>query len=163
MKLYELTAEYSQFQQLIESEDFDEKTIADTLESIQGEIMDKGRNVAAYFQNLESDAEALKAAENRIAARRKAIESRAEWLKEYLRSNMERCGISKIECPEFVVTLGKPRDVCEIVNEDDLPDDYVKTKVMKSPDKALILKAMKDGYDVPGAKIGKSKSSLSVK
>lgn len=163
MKLYELTAEYSQLQQLIEAEDFDEKTIADTLESIQGEILDKGKNVAAYFQNLEAAAEALKAAEARIADRRKAIESRAEWLKEYLRSNMERCGISKIECPEFVVTLGKPRDVCEIVNEDDLPDDYVKTKITKSPDKALILKAMKDGYDVPGARIGKSKSPLSVK
>lgn len=163
MHLYELTAEYREFQQLVESEEFDKKTIADTLESIQGEIKDKGRNVAAFLQNLEADVEALKAAESRIAARRRTIENRAEWLKEYLRSNMERCGISKIECPEFVVTLGKPRDVCEIVNEDELPELYVKTKVTKSPDKTLILKAMKDGYDVPGARIGKSKPSLTIK
>ena len=163
MHLYELTAEYREFQQLVESEEFDEKTIADTLESIQGEIKDKGRNVAAFLQNLEADVEALKAAESRIAARRRTIENRAEWLKEYLRSNMERCGISKIECPEFVVTLGKPRDVCEIVNEDELPELYVKTKVTKSPDKTLILKAMKDGYNVPGARIGKSKPSLTIK
>lgn len=163
MHLYELTAEYREFQQLVESEEFDEKTIADTLESIQGEIKDKGRNVAAFLQNLEADVEALKAAESRIAARRRTIENRAEWLKEYLRSNMERCGISKIECPEFVVTLGKPRDVCEIVNEDELPELYVKTKVTKSPDKTLILNAMKDGYNVPGARIGKSKPSLTIK
>lgn len=163
MHLYELTAEYRQFQQLVESEEFDEQTVADTLESIQGEIMDKGRNVAAFFQNLEADAEALKAAEARIAARRKAIENRAEWLKEYLRSNMERCGISKIECPEFVVTLGKPRDVCEIVNEDELPELYVKTKTTTTPDKTLILKAMKDGYEVPGARIGKGKPSLTIR
>ena len=125
--------------------------------------MDKGRNVAAFFQNLEADAEALKAAEARIAARRKAIENRAEWLKEYLRSNMERCGITKIECPEFVVTLGKPRDVCEIISEDELPDLYVKTKVTKTPDKTLILKAMKDGYEVKGARIGKGKPSLTIR
>lgn len=163
MKLYELTTEFAEFQRLIDSEEFDEKTIADTLESIQGEIMDKGRNVAAFFQNLDAESEALKAAESRIAARRKSIESRADWLREYLRTNMERCGISKIECPEFVVTLGKPRDVCEIVNESELPDLYVKTKTVTTPDKALILKAMKDGYDVPGAKIGKGKSSLTIR
>lgn len=163
MKLYELSAEYAQFQRLIESEEFDEKTIADTLESIKGEIEEKGKNVAAYMQNLEADVDALKAAEQRIAARRKSAESRAEWLKNYLRDNMERCGISKIECPEFSISLRKAGDICNIVDESKLPEEYTKTKTVITPDKALILKALKDGYEVPGAEIGKAKAALVIK
>lgn len=163
MKLYELSAEYAQFLQLIESEDFDEKTIADTLESIKGEIEEKGKNVAAHMQNLEAEVDAFKAAEQRISMRRKAAESRAEWLKNYLRDNMERCGISKIECAEFSVTLRKAADVCNITDESKLPESYTKTKTVVTPDKAAILKALKDGQDVPGAEIGKAKAALVIK
>lgn len=163
MKLYELSAQYNEFQQLADSEAFDEQTIADTLEGIEGEIQEKGRNVAAFAQNLEAEALAMKEAESRIAARRKAIEKRIEWAKNYLRTNMEKCGISKIECPEFSVTLGKPSDICDVFDDSVLPEDYVVTKVTKSPDKKLILKAMKDGYEVPGAKIGKGKPRLLIK
>lgn len=163
MKLYELTKDYSEFLAVASNEEFDEQTIADTLEGIKGEIEEKGRNVAAYAQNLEADALAMKEAENRIAARRKAIERRIEWMKDYLRTNMEKCGITKIECPEFSVTLGKPSDVCEILDESLLPEDYVVTKVTKAPDKKLILKAIKDGFEVNGARIGKGKSRLLIK
>jgi DNA-binding transcriptional MocR family regulator len=163
MKLYEIAKSYSDFLSIADSEEFDPQTVADTLEAIAGEIEEKGRNVAAFHQNMEADIKAMKEAEARIAARRKTLEKKRDWLKDYLRENMERCGISKIECPEFVVRLTKPRDVCEVYAEDELDELYVKTKVTKSPDKAMILKALKDGYDVVGARIGKSKPGLTIK
>lgn len=163
MKLYELSQDFNDFLVLAGQEEFDEQTISDTLESLTSEIEDKGRNVAAFIQNLDADISAIKEAEKRMADRRKALERKSEWFKDYLRSNMERCGITKIECPEFKVTLGKPSQVCEVFNEDDLPEDYVVTKVSKLPDKRLILQALKDGYEVPGAKIGEGKSRLVIK
>lgn len=163
MKLYELSAQFNEFLSLAEQEEFDQQTISDTLESLTLEIEDKGRNVAAYTQNLEASINAMKEAEKRMADRRKALERKAEWMKNYLRSNMERCGITKIECPEFKVTLGKPSQVCEVFSEEDLPEDYIVTKVTKSPDKKLIMQALKDGFDVPGAKIGEGKPRLTIK
>jgi len=163
MKLYELSSQFNEFLQLAESEEFDTQVVADTLESITAEIQEKGRNVAAYSQNIDADIQAMKEAEQRIVSRRKTLERKLEWMKDYLRNNMERCGISKIECPEFKVSLSKPSEICEVYDEDALPPDYVVTKTTKAPDKKLIMKALKDGFEVEGAKIGKGKSRLTIK
>ena len=161
MKLYELSEQYNEFTKLAEQDEWDEQTIADTLESLTGEIQDKGRNVAAYAQNIEADINAMKDAEKRIADRRKALERKAEWMRDYLRHNMEACGISKIECPEFKITLGKPSQVCVVFDENALSDEYV--KVTKTPDKKAIAAAIKNGKDVEGAKLEDGKPRLTLK
>ena len=161
--LYALTDEYTEALRCMEADDIDAQTISDTLEALSGDIMDKGRNVAAYLQNLESDAAALKDAENRIAARRKVIENKTETMREYLRRNMEVCEITEIACPEFVVKLGKASPVCQIEDADQLPSDYVVTKTTSAPDKRTILKDLKAGKDIPGASLGYGKSKLSIK
>lgn len=161
MKLYELSREYSEFLAIAGQEDFDPQTIADTLEGIKGEIEEKGKNVAAFSQNIEAEITAMKEAEKKIALRRKTLERKVEWMKNYLRENMERCGITKIECPEFRVTLGNPSEICDVFDEDVLPEDYFAVK--KSPDKKLIMQALKDGYEVPGAKIGHGVPRLSIR
>ena len=77
MKLYELSAQFNEFLSLAEQEEFDEQTISDTLESLTLEIEDKGRNVAAYTQNLEASINAMKEAERRMADRRKSLKRRS--------------------------------------------------------------------------------------
>ena len=61
MKLYEIS---EQFQALLnDADEFDEVTLADTLEGLTLEAQDKARNVAAYSLNLKADIEALRVAE----------------------------------------------------------------------------------------------------
>lgn len=161
--LYQLTEQYKQAFKALEDSDIDEKTIADTLEGLKGEVEEKGRNVAAYFQNLEADIEAMKEAERRISARRKNVEKQVAFFKDYLRDNMLKAGITEISCPEFCVKLGKPTVIAEIENESILPDEYVKVEVKKSPIKADILKALRFGADIPGARLAEGKARLTVK
>ena len=161
--LYSLTDEYREALKGMQDADVDNQTILDTLEGLTGDVEAKGKNVAAFLQNLESDALALKDAENRIAARRKVIENKVSHMKEYLRVNMEKCEITEISCPEFVVKLGKPSAVCQIDDESKLGSDYIVTKTTSSPDKRLILKDLKADKDVPGASIGYGKSKLTIK
>jgi len=161
--LYAMTDEYREALRCMEADDIDDQVIADTLEALSGDIMDKGRNVAAFLQNLEVGADAIKSAEGRMAARRKVIENKVTRMKEYLRTSMEACDITEISCPEFVVKLGKPSAVCQIDDAELLPDDCVTTKTTTAPDKRGILRRLKDGEDIKGASLAYGKSKLSIK
>ena len=75
--------------------------------SLGGELEDKAINVAKFFRNMEATADAIKIAEADMAKRRKALENRVKWLKNYIKENMEISGISDIECPYFKLSIQK--------------------------------------------------------
>lgn len=161
MKLYEITDQI----RALRLEDIEPEAIADTLESLELEAMDKCRNVAAYFQNLEVDSKALKEAEDRIKSRRLTLEKQIESLKEYLRINMDQCGITKISTPEFSVTRGKPSEVLEVYDPKIVDQDFVTKETVYKVDKVGLKKWMKEKglTEVEGAAIVAGKSRLIIK
>ena len=60
ISLYQLTNEYQLIQMKLLESDFDEQTIADTLEGASGDVEAKSINVAMFIRNLETSAEAIK-------------------------------------------------------------------------------------------------------
>lgn len=161
--LFQLAAEHRALSDKLHDLDLDDQTIADTLESESGDLIEKGKNVAAVFRNLESDAKQIKEAEQQLAERRKAIEKRAESLKQYLKNNMEIAGIQKIECPWFVITLAQNPEAVTVDDEDAIPRDYFKEiPATFQLDKTLVKQAIKDGFDVPGARLTRG-TSLRIK
>ena len=148
--LYEITESYRQALEMFTDpeQDFDPQMVADTLESLEGTLEAKATNVAAFFQNLEVTANAIREAEKRMAQRRKAIEKRVESLRQYLLDNMQACGITKIESPYFVISLQKSPESVVVDDESVIPDDYC--KFTKTVDKSLVKQALRDGYDIPG-------------
>ena len=151
--LYQLTNEFQLLATKLNESDYDEQTIADTLEGASGDIETKATNVAMFIRNLESSAEAIKQAEKEMADRRKAIEKKAESIRQYLKDNMQRCGITKIDSPYFALTLKKnPPSVIiddagaiagELYVYPDAPAPY--------PDKKAIAELLKAGKVVNGA------------
>jgi hypothetical protein len=137
--------------------------IRDTMEAVQGEFDEKAKAVASVILNMDSDADAIQAEIDRLTARKKAIQNRQEGIREYLRTNMEACGISKITHPLFSITLAKGREIAVIDDPSALPDDLVYVKTEVRPEKAEILKLLKEGVEVPGAHIERSQSSIRIK
>lgn len=156
MKLYELATQYQRALVALEDTDLPDEVVADTIEGLTGDIEVKGQNVAAFFQNLQADVGAMKEAEQRIYQRRKTYENRIESLKYYLKSNMERAGITKIECPEFCVSVQNNPASVDVFDSEEIPKEYTKEKVTVSIDKTAIKNAIKDDIDVPGAKLSHS-------
>ena len=158
--LYEIADSYRQALELFTDpdQDFDQQMVNDTLQGLEGTLEVKATNVAAFFQNLEVTADAIREAEKRMAQRRKAIERRVESLREYLRVNMEACGIQKIESAHFSIRLQKSPASVVIDDEQSLPPDYVEQVVTVKPNKLLIKKAITDGFDVPGAHLEQGNS-----
>jgi hypothetical protein len=158
-----MAAEYRAISDKLHDADLDEQTIADTLESIGGDLQEKAVNVAKFFRNMEAMADQIKQAESQMAERRKAIEKRAASLKAYLKENMERAGITKIECPFFVVSIAQNPEAVTVDDESLIPRDYFKEiPATFQLDKTLCKQALKDGFDVPGARLTRG-TSLRIK
>lgn len=162
-QLYVLTGQYLSLQQLAESGEMTAEDLADTFEAIEGEYQDKAVAVIQVAQNFDSTVTAIDNEIDRLTKLKNQAKREQERLREYLRENMERTGIKKIEHPLFKITLAAGRDVVEITDADVIPNEYIAVKVTESPKKSEILKALKAGESVPGTTLTKSKSSLRIK
>ncbi len=151
--LYDISSDYLQALDLFTDPEVDIPLEAalDTLESTEGQLQEKAVNVAKFMQNLDATAKAIKEAEQQMARRRKAIENRARWIKDYLKTNMEAAGITKIESPWFSLAIQKNPPSVEVLDEQALPEDYKTEVVTLKIGKAAIKEAVKEGEDVPGA------------
>jgi DNA polymerase II small subunit/DNA polymerase delta subunit B len=164
--LYDIADKYTQAFYALADSDLDNETINDTLEGLEGELVEKGKAVTAFCLNLDAEIEAAKSAEKRISARRKAMENKLDRLKEYLKQNMARCGISEIKANDgsFIARLYIGRDESVVIDDESaIPMDY-KREIPASyePEKMLIKKAIKEGFAVPGVHIEK-KDRLEIK
>ncbi|MCW1959830.1 MAG: siphovirus Gp157 family protein [Mycobacterium sp.] len=154
-QLYVLANEYRAAASRLLELDLDEQTVADTLEGLSGELETKAVSVAMVARNLEAAAAAIKAAEQEMAARRKAVEARADGLRRYLKSCMEGVGITRIECPHFVLSIkSNPKSVV-IDDEAQLPVEFMRQPAPPpaEPDKKAIKVAIEAGREVAGARL----------
>ena len=136
--------------------------VTDTLDGIEGQLQDKAINVAKFMQNLDATASAIRDAEQQMARRRKAIENRARWIRDYLKANMEASGITRIESPWFRLAIQNNPVAVEITDEAALPDDYKVETVTVKIDKTAIKQAIHNGIDVPGAMLSQG-TRLSIR
>ena len=152
LTLYHIADEFLVAAQKLSELDLDEQTVADTLEGLQGELEVKAVNVAFVARNLEATAEQIKLAESQMSARRTALENRAKRIREYLKLNMERTGITKIESPYFKLAIRDNPPSVVIDAESQIPEGFMRLPEPPPvvPNKKLIGEALKAGLDVPG-------------
>lgn len=153
ISLYKLADQFVEASHRLADLDLPDDVVRDTLEGLSGELEAKATNVAMFARNLEATAETIKAAEADMAARRKAIEARAKRLRVYLQDQMQRTGITKIECPYFKLSIRDNPPAVVIDAESQIPQEFMRTPEPPppAPDKKAIAEALKAGKDVPGA------------
>jgi len=160
--LYELTGQMAQLNDMLESDGMEE-SVKNTLESIEGEFNIKAENIIKLISNKGSDIYVIDDEIKRLKKRKSVIENFQENLRSYLIENMQLSNIKKISCPLFTVTLVDGAYKVEIEDESKLPDDYVTVEVIEKPDKKKILKDLKEGIDVLGAKKVRSNKTIRIK
>ena len=158
-KLYELTGDMKELEKL----DIDAETLNDTLDGIVCEFNDKAVAILSFAENMNSDIDALSNEIKRLQARKKVFENRKKRLREYLLHNMEKSGITKIECPQFTASLRKGVESVEIQDQKSLPDDYVSVEVLEKPDKAAIKRDLKAGKEIQGATLVRGATTIIIK
>jgi hypothetical protein len=164
LALYQISDQYLADVRKLEELDLDEQTFLDTLEGLAGELEVKATNVAMLVKNLEASADAIKQAEKQMADRRKAIEAKTERIRKYLLENMIKTGISKIECPYFVLSVRKNPPAVEVLMADQIPDDYYDIPEPPPPvlNKKRLADDLKAGVVIEGARLTQG-NSLQIK
>jgi hypothetical protein len=155
LSLYQISGNYLQAMDFLTDPDNDlpRDAIVDTLAALGGELEDKAINVAKFLRNMEAVAEAIKAAEADMSKRRKALENRAQWLKDYLKTNMEYSGITKIECPYFKLAIQKNPVTVNVYDEEAIPQQFKVAVTNWKIDKAAVKAAISNGQAVTGAEL----------
>ena len=150
---------------LLEQIDPETGEMPDGFDQARAIVATKAQAVAAFILSNNAEAEMVEAHAKALLERVKTARRRSDWLKTYLTSHMQGCGITDIKSDDglFKASLSIGRDESvEIWDEKQLPGDYLVEKTTVSPDKKLIAKAIKDGFEVPGAKLVK-KDRLTLK
>ena len=146
MKLYEITEAYIALDNLEPSED-----IKHYLSGISDEFDQKVENITYVIKNNEADIDALKKEEKRLADKRRVLENKNKYLKEYMFENMQFLGKSKIKAGTFDLRIQKNPKSVNILNADLISEDYLKIK--KDIDKSKIKKALEEGLKIDGAEL----------
>lgn len=157
--LYVIANEYREAAAKLAELDLDEQTVDDTLEALSGDLEVKAQNVGLMVRCFEADAAACKQWAKDATERAKAIEARAERMRDYLARNLDACGIEKVEGPGIAIGFRKSSAVV-IDGEDLIPAEYMRVKPQPAPepDKPAIAAAIKAGKEVPGAHVEQRKS-----
>lgn len=153
--LYELTGEMLELLAMAEEPDIDAQALADTMEAIEGEFEDKADGYAKVISQLNAQAEMLKAEEDRLAKRRKAMTNSAEQIKKRLEASMIATGKTKFKTQFFSFGIQKnPKKVvlAEGVDINDIPAEYLRFSEPKL-DNTAVKEAIEKGVNISWASL----------
>nr|DAJ33646.1 MAG TPA: resistance protein [Caudoviricetes sp.] len=148
MNLYELSQNYLAVQEM----DLDEDILRDTLDSIEETFEDKAENIAKLYRTVEAEEKAFEAEEKRFYAMKKTAANKKQFLKQYLEDNMRLIGKTKFKVGVFNFSIQNNPPSVDIYDETLIPEQYLIEQPAKI-DKAGIKELLKQGEEVPGAKL----------
>jgi hypothetical protein len=155
-QLYVLAQEYRAAAEKLADLDLDAATVADTLDSISGELDQKLVAVAMIARNHEAAADARDAVIKDMQAHSKRDLKTAAYLESYAIGAMLATGRLKIRCPHFTLSVKENPPAVEVFDAAKVPAEFMAPPPPAPPpmpDKTAIKAAIKAGRDVGGCRI----------
>lgn len=142
--------------ELLDQIDPDTGELPAEYEAARALVERKAVAVVAYILETERQADYVAAYSKELAARAKTIERRTTWLRTYLADHMRSLGITEIRDDRGLfsaaLSIGRDKRV-DVFDAAQVPDEYMRTKITREPDKAGIKAADARGETVPGARV----------
>ena len=158
--LYQLSGQYQQLLSSLAELDLDAGCVADTLEAsgLVDDISDKAVGIEMVARSLEMSVPAIDKELIRLESLKARQILKAQGLRLYLLTNMQNCGITKIESPLFKISLQNNAPSVDIYELGLITSEYMRQPETPppAPDKAAIKAAIKAGKEVQGAKLVQS-------
>lgn len=159
MKLYELSQNFRNLQQVLENAGEDEnlkELVINSMKELECDLSTKVENIVRLIKNLQAEVEALKAEEKRLARERKIRENKIENLQGYLFDTINELEKKEVKGGIFTVSIKKnpPKAIVEDLNA--IPKQFIVNT--PSVDKKMIKEALKNGEKIEGAKLVQEES-----
>ena len=146
--LYEMTKEVENLYALLQNEEIDSQTFADTFEAMSA---DKIEGYCQIIRQLSADEEMFKSEIDRLSKRKKVCENAQSRLKERMVDYLTAANIDRINTGTFLVSIASTPSV-NITDENLIPSEYRVPQPDKI-DKCAIKTALRTDIPVPGAEI----------
>ncbi len=148
LKLYQINDAIDRVINRVASEDgvLTPETEAE-LDALEMRLDEKVEAVALHIRNIEATAKALREEEQRFRTRRVAAEKNAKWLKGYLKRELERRCIDRIDSPLARVAIQKNSrpTITWLGSTETLPRELQHVSVFVRLDSEKALKAHQEG------------------
>ncbi|MBU5669571.1 siphovirus Gp157 family protein [Peptoniphilus sp. MSJ-1] len=150
--LYELTDMYRNLKDL----DLTDEELQQSLNNIEDEIEIKAENIAKVIKENNGYIDLLKEEEKRLADKRKAIENRQNYLKDYIETSMIATDKRKFKTNLFSFNIQKNPASVKWEDETKIPVEFIKTetKVMKKE----LKEAVQNGLEIEGVELVSTES-----
>lgn len=161
--LYELTADWLQFQNALENGN-DEDYVAAAMEALNDEIEAKADGYARIIRNFEKDIDGFKAEEKRLKDKRVALENSVNRLKDDLQNAMIATGKRKFKTEFFSFAIQKNGGALPVIVDvptEELEDQFV--IVTEKPDLKAIAAYIEETGDITKFHFGERGESLRIK
>lgn len=124
-------------------------------------LQEKAGSIVDYLHFQDDELDSITKEIERLSNIKKVMQKKNANFKEYVRLNMIKMGIPKIETPKGNLSLRKST-VCTIDDESKIPSEFLKTSITYKPDKTAIKKELQQGNEVTGARL-EDKQNLLIK
>ena len=163
LSLYNITNSFITLFEKAENEELTQEEIQEQGNELALALRNKSTSIIGYVRNLDLTSEAIKNEIDRLTIMKKAIDNKNTKFKEYVKENMEKLGLQKIDTELGTLSIAKNPASVEIFDETLIADEYKKEKVTVSIDKTSIKNALKEGKNVQGARLVEDKTSLRIR
>ena len=162
MNLYEIADNIRQLADLAGSEDFDQDTINDTLEGLEGDLATKADNIGKLSKMLCREADACELEATRLKDRAGKLRKRNESVLSYLEACMIVADVKRVENSLFNISIRKMPPVVQL-DEELLPKKWLIERVTYAPDKRGIKAAIEAGQEIRGATLVQDRQKLYIR
>lgn len=136
-------------------EGMDEQQYLEQVEQLTRELYDKEDAVARYYKHLEYEIERAKEAKRKLDNYIKVQSNACERLKQYVIHTYEELG----ELPNYSdfnpIAISETPGSVDVYDPHALPQHFWRRKIIEEPNKNKILKELREGKRIKGARLEK--------
>lgn len=164
LSLYNITNQFVDLMNKAEEGELTEEEYNRLGQELALELQNKSTSIVGYVQNQAVFIEATEKQIKRLQKMKEAKQNSLDNFKKYVKENMERLRLSKVETEIGTISIAKSPISVEIVDEDKIPNKYKKVTQTTSIDKTAIKDKFKEtGEVVKGTKILTENTYLKIK
>lgn len=164
LTLYEISNKFAEIIDKIEYGEITEEEYNELGTQLAIELKNKSSNILAYLQNESSFIGAIDVQIKRLQDMKKVRENKVEKFKQYVKENMEKMNILKLETEIGTISICKNPLSIEIIDNNKVPNKYKKIIQIEQIDKTAIKDDFKEtGEIVEGIKFNTNNTYLKIK
>ena len=163
--LYEIADQFRFLSRLLDDAELPKEEVDSALGEIKGQLEEKVENIGKFYLSLQATIAAINTEEDRLLDRRKALENKATWLKDYLLQEMTVAEVDKVKRELVTVSVRVSPPSVNVVKEDDIPQEYrvIIPETWHADKKAISDHFKGTGEIIPGVEIITDRKSIQIR